>query len=256
MNHGKNGDGLKRVEAPHLYVGTPCHDNRWHVMMAMSMIRLVGAHQFSLTTNKCSGGGVHKARNNIAHDFLTKSTCQKLIWIDSDISFAPEQVYQLYQRNLPIVSIPYCHKKPELDWSAKAMDGIGPNEVGLQEVAAVGTGFQMVDRSVFEAIKERFGKELSYVEDWNEGKGEIKYDFFKEGVVLDPEFGYDKPTFVTEDFYFCYMARKCGFKIQVDCTSYVTHWDGARGYPEKPPAPPQEKMPEYVNETDILNFAR
>lgn len=225
-------------------------------MMAMSLINLVGAKMMSITFNKCSGGGVHKARNNIANDFLTKSKCQKLLWWDSDISADPNQVMQLYMRELPIVSSPYCHKKPELDWSAKAIDGITPNEVGLQEVAACGTGFMMVNREVFEAIKDKFREEIQYVEDWNEGKGEIRYDFFREGVVHDPEFGYDKPTFVTEDFYFCYMARKCGFKIQMDCTSYVKHWDGARGYPEKEPGPPPEPMPEFVNETDILNFRR
>lgn len=224
-------------------------------MMAMSVIRLVGTNKMSLTTNKCSGGGIHKARNNIAADFL-KSKCQKMFWWDSDISFEPDQIFNLWNRNLPIVGIPYCHKKSDLEWSARSIEGVGPNDVGLQKVAAAGTGALMVDRGVYEGIIAKFGDELRFIEDWNEGKGETRYDFFKEGVVHDPEFGYKVPTFLSEDFYFCYLARKAGFDIMMDCTSFAMHWEGSKGYPEKSPAPPPDPMPDHVSETDILNFQR
>ena len=254
------------IEAPHLYVGTPCHDNRWHVMMAMSMIQLVGSRRMSITTNKCSGGGIHKARNNIAFEFL-KSGRKKLMWIDSDISFTPEQIFRLWDLNLPIVGCPYTHKKPvdpltkQPAWSARAIDGMTPDpRTGLQEVAAIGTGFLMIDRKVFTDIIARFGHEIGYIEDWNEGTGEHKFDFYKEGVVDDKAFGWVGPTFVTEDFYFCYMARKCGYNIMIDCSSYVNHWEGSRCYPEPgvvtPTAPPRPALPDHVQETDILNFAR
>lgn len=131
----------------------------------------------------------------------------------------------------------------------------GP-QIGLQRVAAVGTGFLLIKREVFEAIMEKFKDEIRYVEDWNEGTGETKYDFFREGVVHDPAFGFPEPTFVTEDFYFCYMARKCGYEIMVDCSSFVRHWEGSRGYPEAPLGPPPVPMPDHVSETDILNFRR
>lgn len=226
------------------------------------MIRLVGSHRFSITTAKVSGGGIHKARNNIAHDYL-KSGLSHLLFADSDISFEPEQVAQLYARNLPMVAAPYTHKKPADPktgipvWSARAIDGIGPDMAsGLQKVAAVGTGFLMIKREVFEAIAKKYGPEIAYIEDWNEGTGEQKYDFFREGVVHDPDFGFKTPTFVTEDFYFCYMARKCGYEILVDCSSFVPHWEGSRSYPEVAPPRPQAPIPDHVQETDILNFRR
>lgn len=257
-----NGEAPAAKPGPqHIFIGTPCHDNRWHCMYGMSLIRLVGTGRLSITTAKVSGGGVHKARNNIAHDFL-KSGHTHLLFIDSDIEFQPEQVFQLLARNLPIVASPYPHKKPADPitntpmWSARAIDGEVPNAVALQKVAAVGTGFLLIKREVFEAIIKKFGPEITYVEDWNEGAGETKHDFFREGVVDDKEFGWVGPTFVTEDFYFCYMARKCGYEILVDCSSYVRHWEGSRGYPEVPPKPPAPTMPDHVNETDILNFRR
>ena len=252
---GRNGIPTER---PHIYLGCPAHDNRCHMMFAMSLMRLTGGGQVSVTCNKVSGGGIHKARNNLAHDFLTKSKCQKLMFIDTDISFEPEMVYQLLARDLPIVGGPYTHKKTEVQWSARSIEGINANPAtGLQEVAAIGTGFVMIDRRVFDTIREKF-PQYSYIEDWNEGTGETKFDYFPENIIEDKEFGYPQRTFVTEDFGFCYLARKCGFKIYADTTFHVNHWEGSRCYPEKPlmqqPAPP--KMPDAVNEADIGNWRK
>lgn len=280
MNNGSNGHApvldmaapvpaapqTVQMKTPHLFIGTPCHDNRWHAMYGMSMISLVGAGKVAITTAKVSGGGIHKARNNIAHDFM-KSTADRLLFIDSDISFKPEQVFQLIARDLPIVASPYTHKKPADPktnipaWSARAIDGEVPQSApgprqGLQKVAAVGTGFLMIKREVFETISKTFAKEIGYIEDWNEGAGEHKFDFFPEGRVHDPEMGYPEPTFITEDFGFCRLARKCVYEIMVDCSSFVRHWEGSRGYPETLQDPPPAPMPDHVNETDILHFRR
>lgn len=260
--NGSNG-APKKPEAPHIYIGTPTHDNRLHVKTHHSLIELVGSNRYKITNNKVSGGGIHKARNNIIHQFL-QSDAQKIMWIDSDVGFAPEHVHQLYNRNLPIVGMPYCHKKiGALDWSAKSLEGVKPDERGLQKLAAIGFGFVMVDRIVPEAIIKKFGEEIWYIEDWAEGQGEKKHDMFREGVVQDPEFGYPLRTYVTEDFYFCYLARKCGFEIFADCTSFVTHWDGGQCFPDKfsapqPTAAPKVngKMPEFVNEAELLTANR
>lgn len=254
------------VKAPHLYIGTPTHDNRWHVMTTMSMVKLVGSGKFNMTHNKVSGGGIHKARNNIISDFL-KSDAQKLLWVDSDISFDPQHVIQLYARDAAIIGMPYCHKKiGACDWSARAIDGKGPQPDGTQELGAIGFGFVMIDRKVPEAMIKADGKmwpATDYIEDWNEGKGEKRYDFFQEGVVQDAEFGFPQRTYVTEDFYFCYKARKLGFKVMADCTSYVHHWDGGQQFPDKNSAPPaanpqpeRKEMPSFVNETDLLTANR
>ena len=259
-----NGNAAKPQEAPHLYVGTPCHDNRWHVMTTMSMIKLVASNRFKMTNNKVSGGGIHKARNNIVSDFLA-SDAQKILWLDSDIQFEPDHVFQLWNRNVGIVGMPYCHKKiGACDWSAKALEGVGPDAKGLQELACIGHGFVMVDRKVYEDIIAADGKlwpATNYVEDWTEGKGRIRYDIFQEGVVQDSEYGWPQRTYVTEDFYFCYKARKVGHKIYADCTSYVTHWDGGQSFPDatsKPPPAqsPQKPMPSYVDERELLTANR
>jgi hypothetical protein len=209
------------------------HDNRVHTRFMMSMIALVNCGKFRVTISNVSQGGIHKARNSLAYQFLTKCDADLYLSLDTDISFDPGHVERLISHNKPVVWGPYCHKKPGLDWSCRAIEGKRPDpETRLQEMAAVGTGFLLVRREVFEKIR-REHPEIAHIEDWAEHRGETKWDFFSEGIVTDEVF--DKPTFLTEDFYFCKRCREAGFPIYADTGFYVMHWDGGRGYPEQPP---------------------
>lgn len=245
---------------PHIYIGVPCHDSRWHYRFGMSIMRLSGAHKMNVTINNVTGGGIHKARNNLAHAFLTQTKIQKLLFVDTDIEFEPDFVERLMARNLPIVAGPYTHKKPVPpgglpEFTARAIDGVlADPATGLQRVNAVGTGFLMIDRCVFEKIRE-LNPDLAYVEDWNEGTGETKYDFFPEGPILDPANGFNVRTFRTEDFGFCHLAKLAGFEIFVDTTFFLKHWDGQRGYPDAlPPSVPLTTARSAVPE--VLEFNR
>ena len=206
-------------------------------------MRLIGSNRFSVTLNKVAGGGIHKARNNLAHEFLTNTNCERMLMVDSDMSFEPEQVARLWAHDADVIGGPYCHKKDELSWSARAIEGITPDPVTkLQELSAVGTGFLMIKRGVFQKMIEAY-PEQAYIEDWNEGTGMTKWDFFQEGVVTDDKFGYPKPTYVTEDFYFCLKARRLGFKVLVDTTFYLKHWEGMNCYPKGEPGQPPKGSP-------------
>lgn len=227
-------------EPYHLFVGTPAHDNRFHSMFAMSLIRLVGSNKLKITTSKVSSGGIHKARLNLASDFK-KSGADGMLMIDSDLSFEPQHVFQLVQRGLPIVCGLYCHKKEQLEWCARGIDGVVVDpKTGLQRVSAAGTGFMFISKDVFakmdtkiEELESKVGR-LRYIEDWNEGTGTEKVDYFIERVITEPGY-FDKPTLTSEDWGFCYLARQTGFEIMLDTTFFLRHWDGGRGYPEQPP---------------------
>ena len=157
-------------------------------MFAMSLIRLIGASaaRMKITTSKVSSGGIHKARLNLMHDFL-KSGADGMLMIDSDLSFDPQNVFQMVERRLPIVCGLYSHKKEELQWCARGIEGVGVDpQTGLQRVCAAGTGFMFIDREVplqmqakIEELEAKVGR-LRYIEDWNEGHGEQKMDYFME----------------------------------------------------------------------------
>jgi len=223
-----------------LCIGIPCHDNRWHVNFAMSMIKLANSGLFNLAILKMSGGGVAKARNSLASMFLNHpKKPDRMMWIDSDIEFEAGMVDHLYKRDLDIVGGLYCHKKPGPPvWSANALRGdlsVPDDKTGLQKVAAIGTGFMMVKRGVYEKMIDS-GLAKSYVEDFEDGRGQKRYELFPMGVVTDSE-AHDDPTYLTEDWYFFHNARKLGFSVYADNCFHVKHWDGATCYPTEMPQP-------------------
>ena len=242
---------------PHLFVGIACHDNRVHSRFMMSLSALVGCGKFKLTISNVSGGGIHKARNQLGWEFTTKALDADIyLSLDSDVEFKPEHieqlVYDLHEHSLDMVAAPYCHKKSQLEWSARSLAGVNLNpETGLQEMCAVGTGCIAIRRSTFEKMAAHIDGSDDFphrwtMEDWNDGRGQKKYDFFWEGAIKDPEFGYPEWTQLTEDWGFCYWARKAGLKVWLDTRFYLTHWEGNRGYPEEPP---KLLSPEEVKQT-------
>lgn len=228
---------------PGIFVAIASHDNRWHSNFATSLIRLVDSKRFPLIIKNVASGGVHKARNVLAHMFLTETRFEWMLSADSDIEFHPDHLSRLLARGKPLIGALYCHKKKELEWSLRCIRDVKPDPAtGLQRVAAVGTGFLLIHRSVFEKIIADNPEGLTYVEDWSEGHGRTKWDFFPEKVVTEPGY-YDEPTFLTEDFGFCWRARRAGFEVLVDTTMHVRHWEGTIGYPDPATVAKQETRP-------------
>lgn len=227
------------VKLPHVFLGLCSHDSRVHVRFLSSIMKLVGCGAFKLSLSSVSSGGVHKARNQLAWEFMTQSDAEWYFSVDSDIEFLPEHLQKLMSRNLGVVGGMYCHKNGETKWCARTILGkeVDP-QTGLQEVNATGTGFLLVKREVFEKIRET-QPEIAHTEDWNMSRGVTKWDFFSEGIVQDPVY-YPERTLLSEDFYFCKRARDAGYPVYTDMTFYLTHWDGLRGYPEK--APPTQQL--------------
>lgn len=253
MIHIPEPSTLRKKAAPTIFLGLASHDHRVHNRFMMSLLSLVTCGKFHVQLSNVSSGGIHKARNNLAFDFLTKSKCDYFLSVDSDISFTPEQVERLISHDRDVVGGLYCHKKLEVQWTARPIPNVGPDpKTSLQEMSAIGTGFILVKRHVFEKIRDQIA-DTAHVEDWIEDNGETKWDFFAEGVVTEP-IHYPKPTFLSEDFYFCKRCRDAGFKVYLDLSFNLTHWDGGTGYPNKnsimpsPPAQPAEAKAEPVKE--------
>lgn len=224
-----------------LLVGIPCHDNRWHVNFAISMIKLANSGLFNLEILKLSGGGIAKARNSIASSYLRDHPeVDRMLWADSDIEFEPGMVDALWNRDLDIVGGLYAHKRPgPVKWSANPLPPpqSNPDHVtGLQKLAAIGTGFMMVKRKVYAAMIEA-NPEIEFVDDFEQGYGQKCWDLFPMGVVRDSA-AHKDPTYLTEDWYFFHRARKLGFDVYADNTFFVKHWDGGTCYPL--PEPPQK----------------
>ena len=183
---------------------------------------------------------VQRARNYIVDEFL-RSDCTHLLFIDSDIGFDPRDALALLALQISdpekydIVCGPY--PKKTIAWekiSVAAQQGYGktnPFELeqftsdfvfnpvsGLKqfkladpvEVAEGGTGFMLITREALEKYRDSY-PELAYKPDHVrtdnfDGSREI-HAFFD--CVIDPE----SKRYLSEDYFFCRMARKAGLSV-------------------------------------------
>lgn len=175
------------------------------------------------TTQKLAGEGISFAfvsgqssniamnRENIVLDLMNSGyDYDKMIWIDSDISWEPEDFLKLYYSDKDILTGGYI-----------SLDGSVPNFKDdkytekyfvtdvpvdkIEEITACGFGFLAIKKGIFEVVpRPWFQAEVS-------------------------------GSMVAEDVAFCHNARKMGYHIFFDTSIRVNHhkemvlgWNGLR----------------------------
>jgi len=156
-------------------------------------------------------------RNQLAQDFMD-SDCERLIFLDADVTFEPGSILKIAKHKMPFVGGAYRFKienemypvgwldKPEL-WA---------DENGLLEVATLPGGFLSLSREVFEKLKEAH-PERSY-----EHFGKTAHCYFQMLFTEGHLYG--------EDSYFCKEWRDLGGKVLLDPELELTHWDFNRPF--------------------------
>lgn len=174
---------------------------------------------------KCATDGLGPARNVVVRDFLDDFDSPWLMWIDTDMGFAPDTVDRLIAAADPIerpVVGGLCFAQREIDpdgmggyqpstWPVLLdWDGTGflarmdyiPDTV--TKVDGAGSACILVHRSVFEQMREAHGGGLW--QDW--------YSRTNNPVTGD---------LVSEDLAFCLRLMEIGVPIHVDTSVKTTH---------------------------------
>lgn len=164
-------------------------------------------------------GGPDPQDANDSRPFKGEVTYDKIIWIDSDIAWTPEQFLKLYESDKDIVSGAYLLANgavvayPELLKSPYQYQQV-VNMLEPVKVAATGFGFIAVKQGVFEAMPRPWFQSVSITQIDKDGK---EFQF--------PLLG--------EDYSWCERARRAGYEIWFDPTVRVTHhktmqltWEG------------------------------
>jgi hypothetical protein len=159
---------------------------------------------------------VSRVRNLIADQFL-ESDADHLFMVDSDMSFNPDDIIRLlaWSQTKPVVAGIGVARKPEkVFFSMLDQDednNIFMDKMGLVKAKRVGTGFIMIQRQVFELLRDAH-PEWAYM-DQNSGKKLYSYFDFK----CTPD-GY-----IGEDYTFCDRVREHGFTVWIDPTIKLGH---------------------------------
>jgi glycosyltransferase involved in cell wall biosynthesis len=176
---------------------------------------------------------ISRARNASVAHFLSDKDATHLLFIDSDIEFAPEDVAKLINANRDVV----CGAYPQKWLNIEKLQSGQPLEVCTKsschvldvdsgECEYVTTGFLLIRRLVFETMMDKY-KDRQYVNDIDGYMGANKdffYDFFPVSVNEVTK------RFESEDYGFSRLYRETGGKIYVVPDITLKHY-GWFGYP-------------------------
>ncbi len=143
-----------------------------------------------------------------------------LIWIDSDISFDPDDIARLRAHDLPIAGGIYA-KKGNPSFAAYFEPGTEMLQLGVNggpcRVRYLGLGFLCTQRRVYDDVQRMFSLPLCNT---RFGPGVVPY--FLPMVIEDAAHpgGY---WYLGEDYAFCERARQAGHAVVVDTTIRLGH---------------------------------
>ena len=158
---------------------------------------------------------ITRGRNTMVSTFL-KGDYERLMFIDADIEFDPDDVGKLWNLDKDVAVGAYPMKRKDSPLSAwrdgKLVSIEGETEPFKVDYA--GTGFMMIKRGVFEKMRQK----LPHL--WhNEGIGDC-WAFF------DCELhGHEEArVYLSEDYNFCQRWRDMDGEIWCDPTIKLKHW--------------------------------
>jgi hypothetical protein len=227
-----------------LFVATPMYGGMAHGLYVKSCLDLqttLGKYgievKFSFLFNESL---ITRARNYLVDEFL-RSGFTHLLFIDSDIHYAPQDIIALMALDKDVIGGPY--PKKSINWgnvaqAARNHPDMDPKELETLvgeyvfnvvkgtsqfqvteplEVLEIGTGHMMVKREVFEKLKDAFPT-IQYKPDH---VGQANFDGSRYihayfDTVIDSKdsiTGGGSERYLSEDYMFCQMWRKIGGQI-------------------------------------------
>jgi hypothetical protein len=183
---------------------------------------------------------IQRARNYLADEFLNRTDCTHLMFIDSDIVFNPQDILAMLALDKEIVGGGYSKKSinwdrikkateknptlPTSEYEKIAGDIVFNPVAGMEkfsvsepiEVMEVGTGFMLVKREVFEKYQAAYPQYMYRPDHQSEHFNSSRQICSFFNVFIDPE----SNRLLSEDYMWCQECRAIG--IQVWMAPFVT----------------------------------
>jgi len=205
----------EELQKKSIFVATPMYGGMNHGLYAKACLDLqaicmqYGVQvKFSFLFNESL---ITRARNYLVDEFLNRSDCTHMLFIDADIHFDPKDVIALLALDKDVIG-------GTGDYVFNPVRGTDKFSVSEPlEVLEIGTGFMMVKREVFPKFSEAF-PQLRYKPDH---VGQAHFDgsryihaFFDTIIdTKDSATGGGSDRYLSEDYMFCQLWRKMGGSI-------------------------------------------
>lgn len=203
-----------------IFVAIPVYDGKLHVESVRCLFseqHIASGIGDVLTVNFLSSmAGIAHGRNQLASEFM-KSDADRMIFLDSDVTFEPGALAKLAHMPADFVGGCYRYKRQEecypMGWlNDPDSKGLRMDKHGLIEVNGLPTGFLALSRKVFQTMKDRFPER-----ELQEHFGHKMFAYFQMPFINGHLHG--------EDNFFCREWREAGGKIYLDPEIKLTHWD-------------------------------
>jgi hypothetical protein len=216
----KNGKEIK----PSIFIAMPCYDSvKINTMLSIfQLIQKLGQAKIEVGINTMKSPLIHQARNYLSSVFLTTDYTH-LLFVDSDVEFAPEAVLRMIVADKDIVCTPYRVKDEGVENHRYTVKFKDPKNVpilpgGLVEIEAGPTGIMLIHRRVFEKIiKNR--PDLKIKNRANQLESDKSHDFYYNFF----DFAFEEGYTWGEDVSFCKLARKNDLQLFANIESMTSH---------------------------------
>jgi 2-polyprenyl-3-methyl-5-hydroxy-6-metoxy-1,4-benzoquinol methylase len=200
-------------EKPHILLAIPTRDNvsaRCTASLAHAVMYMIKkGYKIDIIVHT-QESLIQRARDGIATMFVEDyKHCEYLMQIDSDISFPKDAIEKLIEQDKDVIGGIYRHKQDIVKITAVPVNKFDSlkefyNPIECEDVS---TGFLLVKRKVFEALKDKVQKYKAH--------GRDHYQFFPCPIVERVDFntGEKFTSLLSEDWGWCALARKHGFKL-------------------------------------------
>jgi hypothetical protein len=214
------------ASTPSLFIATPCLDGNVNAHYTASLVRTMTALQQKGWRSpqidfEIGNSLIADARNKLVARFLA-SAATDLVFIDSDLSWSPDDLVRLASYDVPFVAGVYQRKsRTKIDFAVKFGTTIGMDAQHLMEVERVGTGFMRLRRDCLEKMAAAHASlqlRNPLVQD------DVNFYALFDTTIVDGQF-------IGEDFTFCDRWRAIGGRVLIDPTINMAH-HGAAAYDE------------------------
>ncbi len=203
-----------------IFIAVPTHDKKIFCNCHQSLMNALQVLlACNIPFNFCYEVGlpyISMARNNLVRKFM-QSDCTHMIFIDSDVGFAPGAFHDLIISKEDVIGGAYPKKQDSEEYAVRLKKSDTDNVVfneGVLMAEGLATGFMKISRTAITRMQEAY-PELLY----NDGMtNQPTYNFFGEFLINGRMF-YD-------DFGFCHLWEKIGGEMWVLPNITFTHAGG------------------------------
>lgn len=187
-----------------------CIPHSWEFTPRLMNASLQILQTFGGKTYYIDGASIANMRNRaVAQIRRERPQPKKMLFVDADMVFRSDSLLRLWRHNVPIAG-GLCRQRKHpfgaclWDRIADGWIQLEPEGSGLKGVAATGAAFLLIDLKVFDEIDKTLGPQRYFVDN-------IENTDLPVGQR------------VSEDVFFCALARKVGYETAVDMDLKIGH---------------------------------